>query len=94
MYSRVTQFKGNPEKLAELEARVDGIKDHMSGVDGMIASYACWNGDASGVTMTVYESEEAANAATPHVQQIWAGLADLLIAPPEISSYATVEKMA
>ena len=50
-----------------------------------------WNDDGTGVAIAVYDSEASANAAVPQIQEIWGVLADLLVAPPEIVSYAHAE---
>ena len=93
MYARMTKFRTTPENVATMEDRIPGIKDHVAKIAGGIANYAVWNEDGTGYAVAIYEDEAAADAATPQIQQIWGGLADLLAEPPEITSYARVEQM-
>jgi hypothetical protein len=71
--------------------RIPAIREKLKEIEGGVANYAMWNDDGTGVAIAIYESEAAATAAGPHIQTIWGGLADLLIAPPEIVSYAHAE---
>ena len=88
----MTHFKGDPARLDEMTSRLDEIREKLKAIEGGVANWAVWNDDASGVAFAVYDSE-AAEAATPHIQGVWAGLADLLIAPPDVVSYSTAEKL-
>ena len=91
MYGRITHFKGDPARLDEMTSRIPAIREKLQEIAGGVANYAMWNNDGVGAAVAVYESEDAANAAVPQIQAIWGGLADLLVAPPEIVSYANAE---
>ncbi len=93
MYGRVTRFQGDPSRMAEMESRIPDIKAQISKIEGGIANYAMWNNDGSGVAVAIYPDEATANAAQTHIQKIWGGLADLLTAAPEITSYSRAEQM-
>ncbi|MEO9827177.1 MAG: hypothetical protein ABJF50_22475 [Paracoccaceae bacterium] len=91
MYGRITHFKGDAARLDEMVSRIPAIREKLRDIAGGVANYAMWNDDGTGVAIAIYESEDAANAAVPQIQTIWGGLSDLLIAPPEIVSYAHAE---
>ena len=91
MYGRITHFKSDPTRLDEMVGRIPAIREQLRAIEGGVANYAMWNDDGTGVAIAVYDSEASANAAVPHIQSIWGGLADLLVAPPEIVSYAHAE---
>ena len=93
MFGRITHFKGDASRLDEMVSRIPAIRDQISQIAGGIANYAMWNEDGSGVAVAIYEDEAAANAAGPQIQAVWGGLADLLVAPPEILSYSHAERM-
>jgi hypothetical protein len=94
MYARVTKFKGNPGKTGEMEAILDTNTSKVAGIAGIVGSFVVWNNDGDGQVVTVYESESAATAALPAVQEIWSGMADLLAGPPEVTSFENAYKMA
>jgi hypothetical protein len=88
----MTHFKGDAARLQEMVDRIPAISARVREIEGGIANWAMWNDDGTGVAIAVYESEAAANAATAKIQEIWGGLADLLVAPPEIVSYTHAAK--
>ncbi|MBT8413167.1 MAG: hypothetical protein KJO30_02455 [Boseongicola sp.] len=91
MYGRITHFKGDPARLDGMVGRILAIREQLKAIHGGAANYAMWNDDGTGVAIAVYDSEASANAAVPQIQEIWGVLADFLVAPPEIVSYAHAE---
>ncbi len=94
MYARVTSYRMDPAREDEAIAKLDDIRAQVAGIDGIVCTYSMWNDDGGGLTVSIYESEAAADAATAAVQQVWGSLADLITAPPEVTGYSRVEKIA
>lgn len=92
MFGRITKFQSDPARLEEMTARIPDIRNATSAINGSVANWAMWNDDGSGVAIAVYDSEAAADAATPQIQAIWGGLSEYLTAPPEVMNYAHAEK--
>ncbi len=93
MFARMTKFQSDPARLEEMVARIPDIRAGVSQISGGVANWAMWNDDGAGYAVAIYEDEAAANAATPQIQAIWGGLADLLTAPPEVTSFSSAEKI-
>ena len=94
MFARVTAYRMNPDSEDEVVAMLDDIRAQTAKLGGLISSYTMWNDDGTGQTIAIYENEAAADAAVPVVQQMWGGLADHLLAAPEMTTYSKVEKIA
>ena len=90
MFARVTRFQCDPSRLDDLTAKLDHVKAQVQAISGVVGVYSAWRADGDGVTMAIYESQAAAEAAGPQVQGIWAGLADLLLGPPSAETYDNV----
>ena len=91
MFVRMSSWKGNDP--AAVRPSVEGKREQMMAIPGMVSCQVFWNADGSGVTLAVYESETAANAAAPQIQAIWSDLASILAAPPETVTYSEVINM-
>lgn len=94
MYARVTKYQIKPESIDETEAMLEANTAKVQGLSGLISSYVVWNDDGAGQVVTIYESEAAASAATPIVQEIWSGMGNLLAGPPEVTAFNNVHKMS
>ena len=90
MYARITTYQCDPARLDDLTAKLDEIKVQVKAISGVVEVYSAWRADGNGVTAAIYESQTAAEAATPQVQAIWAGLADLLVGNPNSETYENV----
>ena len=93
MHGRVNQIRVDANRLDEVIARMPQIKRQVAALDGQVMTYAFWNEDGTGLTVAVYESAEAAEAAAPKIRDIWGGLADLLVEPPVVRDFTSVENM-
>ena len=80
MFARTTAYRMNPDSEDKVLAMLDDIRTEIAKLDGLILTYTMWNDDGTGQTVAIYESEAAANAATPVIQQVWGGLANHLLA--------------
>ncbi len=90
MYARITTYQCDPARLDDLTAKLDGIKVQVKAISGVMEVYSAWRADGNGVTAAIYESQAAAEAATPQVQAIWADLADLLVGAPNAETFENV----
>ena len=93
MYGRVTHFKSDPNRIDEMTGHLPAIRDKLAAIEGGVANWAMWNPDGTGIAVAIYVDETAADAAVPQIQDVWAGIAEFLLAPPEIVSYGHAEKM-
>ncbi len=90
MYARITTYQCDPARLDDLTAKLDGIRAQVRAISGVVDVYSAWRADGNGVTTAIYESQAAAEAATPQVQAIWADLADILVGSPNAETYENV----
>ena len=63
MYARITQFKVDPSRLAELSAKIKKMGPLAKALPGMVDAYAAWRPDGQGVIVALYESKAAADRA-------------------------------
>lgn len=94
MYARVTQYRIDPSREAEVVAKLDALSARIKGVPGIVSAHSSWrSGDGQGVTMAIYESEAAAEAAADVVKSIWSELAPFMTAPPTPNVYENVQNL-
>ena len=91
MHARLTTFHMNDVDAAV--AQIPGISEKLAAIPGLVRSQVGWNEDGSGVTMTVYESADAAEAAQTMIMGIWGGLMPLLAGPPETKVFGAADVM-
>lgn len=90
MYARVTTYQCDPAKLEEMAAQMDAVKSAVEAIDGILSTYTVWRADGQGVTMSIYPSEAAADAATQQVKSVWTNMANFIIETPQIEAYEHV----
>lgn len=86
MYARVTIYHCDPTKLGEMAAQMEAVES----IDGIISTYTVWRADGQGVTMSIYSSEAAADAATVQVKSVWTDMAKFIMGVPQIEAYQNV----
>lgn len=91
MFTRITTWNGND--TAAVRPAIEARREQILSVPGIVSCHVAWNGDGSGVTVAVYESEAAANASTEQIQAIWRDLASLFTASPETVTYSETIEM-
>ncbi len=74
-------------------AKTDEFKVEVKAISGLVDVYSAWRADGKCVTMAIYESQAAADAASAQVQAIWGSLAEFLEGAPEVETYENVEHM-
>ena len=94
MYTRVTTFQADPSKLDEMAAQVDGVAAEISGIAGLNVAHVSWRDDGAGNVTAIYESQQAAEAATEQVMGVWSKLAEYLASSPTTETYNSVRKLA
>ena len=85
MYTRVTTFEA--KDIEAVEAELDTIAEKISKIDGVLSMTTAWTGEGKGISMAVYESAEAAEAAQSHVVGIWGGIMEHLAGMPVSTEY-------
>ncbi len=93
MYARVTSFQCDPSRLDDLTCKLDEIKTQVNSISGVVDVYSAWRADGNGVTMAIYDSQAASEAAASQVQAIWGSLAGLFTGAPSTETYDNVERM-
>ena len=91
MYARVTTWKMDPSRRSEAEALVNNeIVPKVEALPGLKNAISAVQDDGTGITVAVYESEEAANAVADQIAGVWSVLAGVLTAPPSVSGYTVM----
>jgi hypothetical protein len=94
MYARVTSFKVDPARLAELSAKIAEMRPRAKALPGMVDAYAAWRADGQGVVVAVYENKEAADRAVARIQALWGDLVGLLSGAPRTDTYDNAAHIA
>lgn len=90
MYARVTTYQCDPTKLEEMAAQMAKVKKAVEAIDGILSTYTVWRADGQGVTMSIYASEAAADAAVEQVKAVWTNMASYIVETPQIEAYDNV----
>ncbi len=93
MYARITTYQADPAKLDDMVSKLEEPKAQINTISGLVDVYSVWRSDGQGVTVAIYEDQEAAEAATSQVQAIWGGMMEYLTAAPQAETYDGVEHM-
>lgn len=94
MYARVTSFKIDPSRLAELADRIKDLRPAAQRLSGVVSIHAMWRSDGQGVVTAIYRSKADADAAVRRMQVLWGALATLLDSAPRTDIYEHVEHVA
>ena len=94
MYARVTVFKIDPSRLAELAAKIRELRPAAQRLAGVVDIYAMWRSDGQGVVTAIYRSKTDADAAVRRMQVLWGAFATLLDSAPRTDIYDQVEHVA
>ncbi len=94
MYARVTQYQIDPSREAEVVAKLDALSAQIKAVPGIVSAHSSWRSDdGHGVTIAIYESQAAAEAAADFVKGLWSELAPFMTAPPTPNVYENVQNL-
>lgn len=90
MYISITNFKIRPEKYDEMIEFANSLIPELRQVDGLRHFYTVRTGEDSALAHAVYDSKEAAENATPKIQEIFSRMAEFVTAPPERNVYELI----
>jgi hypothetical protein len=87
MYARVTTITGKPDRISEMVAQIPELRPQLKSIAGLVANHVVWRADGQCAVLALYDSKSSADAAEAQIQGIFAGMADLMAAPPKIEAY-------
>jgi heme-degrading monooxygenase HmoA len=94
MFMRAVNFRIDPARLDAFREEAEGVRAKMKSMQGLSHQFTGLNADGNGLSVGIWETEEALKAGQPQVQAIWAGLGDYLQAPPSPTDFPYVEQLA
>lgn len=87
MYLRTVKFQVKQSSMGQFRSVAEGTKEAVAKFDGLQSTQVAMDNSGNGILVGVWDSEEKAMAAMPASNEIWAGLAEHLKAPPEYIDY-------
>lgn len=93
MYARVTTFKVDPARMAEVGEKIREMRPRAEALPGLAHAYAAWRADGQGVVVALYEDRASADRAVARMQALWGELAGLLAQVPRIDIYEFAEEV-
>ncbi len=82
MYASVVEIQTKPGKTEELVAAIKAALPELGQITGLKQFITLDMGNDKGLSIVVYESQAAQEAATPKAQEILGRWADLYASPP------------
>ena len=83
MYASVIQAKAKPGQMEAMTAAMLEKLPEISQIPGIKQVVSVDLGNDEGISIVIYESQSAQEAATPKAAEILGGLADFFAAPPD-----------
>jgi quinol monooxygenase YgiN len=93
MYARVTTFKVDPARLAELGKKVEDMRPRVRALPGLAHAYTAWRADGQGIVVALYEDKMSADRAVARMQALWGELAALVGGVPRVDTYENAEHL-
>jgi quinol monooxygenase YgiN len=93
MYTRVTSFKIDPARIAELSDKIREMRRKVQALPGLAHAYAAWRPDGHGIIVALYQDKAAAERAVARLQALWGELAGLVAGAPRIDVYDNAEQL-
>jgi hypothetical protein len=93
MYARVTTFKVDPARIAELGEKVEEMRRCVRALPGLAHAYAAWRADGQGMVVALYEDRTSADRAVARMQALWGEFAGLLSGVPRVDTFDSVERL-
>jgi hypothetical protein len=93
MYARVTSFKVDPARVAEVSAKIGEMRPRAQALPGLVHAYVAWRADGHGIIVALYEDKAAADRAVARMQALWGELAGLLAQNPRIDTFDRAEQL-
>lgn len=93
MYARVTTITAKSGRVSDMAAKIPELRPQLKSIAGLISNHVAWREDGQCVVMAVYDTQASAEAAAAQIQSIFAGMADLMAAPPQVEAYDNAENL-
>ena len=90
MFISISTYSIKPGKYDEMVEFAKSIVSEVSKIQGAKQMIIVRTGEDSSCTIATYNSKEEAEAATPHIQQIFSRMGEFLSAPPERNLHEAV----
>ncbi len=87
MYARITTYRMNTEKFDEAQALAEELKPEIMAIPGIKYWFSTGNEDGSCAVIAIYESEEAAEAATGAASSLFARFGEYIVSEPQPQGY-------
>lgn len=85
MHVTIRRYSGNPDLAEAIAARLDDVRELISGIEGFQAYYLIRGGDGEATSISVFATEDG-GAESSRVAAEWLreNLPDLKVNPPEV----------
>lgn len=93
MYARVTTITGKTDRIGDMAAQIPVLRPQLKAIAGLVVNHVVWRDDGQCVVMAIYDTQASAEAAEAEIQGIFAGMADLMAAPPKVEAYDNAANM-
>jgi hypothetical protein len=93
MYARVTTFKVDPARIAELRTKIADMRPRAKALPGLSHAYAAWRADGQGILVALYQDKVAADRAVARMQALWGELAGLVSGLPRVDTFENAEQL-
>ena len=87
MYLRTVKFQVKQSSMGQFRSVAEGTKAAVAKFDGLQSTQVAMDNSGKGILVGVWDSEEKAMAGMDASNEIWAGVAEHLEAPPEYVDY-------
>ena len=87
MYARITTLRCKPDKMNDATALAEEMKSEIMGIPGLKQWFWTGNEDGSCAVMAIYESREAAEAASATAKEMFSRFAEYLDSEPQPQGY-------
>ena len=87
MHVTIRRYSGSPELTDLLVARQSEVRDILTGIGGFQAYYLVRDSDGDATSISVYDSENAAEASNRRAAEwLRENVPDLSVGPPEVTT--------
>jgi len=93
MYARVTTFKVDPARVAELGKKVEEMRPRVRALPGLAHAYAAWRADGQGIVVALYQDRSFADRVVARMQALWGEFAGLISGVPRVDTFENAEHL-
>ena len=87
MYARITTFHLIPDKMNDATALAEDMKAEIMSIPGLKHWFDTGNEDGNCAVIAIYESRDAAEAATPTAKEMFSRFAEYMDSEPQPQGY-------